>query len=371
MALDFHADSFIWILIAFIIAGILIYWFSRRLFTQVSPAAAWGLIGLRIAAAGLLVAILSEPVSRLLLERSEPPELALLVDASASMGLTDRLGKRNEVVSGVLSRRRAEHHQKQTPGSAASDSPSNWRPCSMRKATPCLRAGRAPISGPRCPFLENGPGPDRFAGAILVSDGNFTVGRDPLRVAEELDIPLFTVGIGDTLGIRDLSLPRLTANDVVYAGSNVPIEIVVRGQGFNRVRVPVTLREDGRILQSAEVTLDERGGEQTVVFHVVPESDGVRSYQVEVPELDGEITSRNNRRTLTIKVLKSKLRILYVEGTPRADLGFLRRALEKDANLEVTSLVFRPDGETFPEPMPATRLEWFSYDLLILGKYRL
>ncbi len=366
MSLDFHADSLTWILIAFVIAGILIYGFSRRLFTQVSPAAAWGLITLRIAAAGLLLAILSEPVSRMLLERSESPGLAVLVDASASMGLSDRLGKRDEVLSGVLNSE-ALNTLKTSHQVRSYRFSEDLAPLLEGEDDSLSTDGTGTDLGAALSFLENSSRPDRFAAAILVTDGNFTVGRDPLRVAEDLDIPIYTVGIGDTLGIRDLSLPRITANDVVYAGSNVPVEVVVRGRGFSRVRVPVTLREDGRILQSAEVTLDGQDGEQTAVFHIVPETEGVHSYQVEVPELDGEITPRNNRRTLTIKVLKSRLRILYIEGSPRTDLGFLRRALEKDANLEVTSLVFRPDGETFPVPMPSSRMEWFSYDLVILG----
>ncbi len=366
MSLDFHSDSLSWILIVFILAGILIYWVSRRLFSQVAPAAAWGLIALRIAAAGLFLAILSEPVSRLLVERSEYPGLAVLVDASASMGLSDGLGNRNEVLASVISSdalktlrtRHKVHSYRFSEGLA---------PLIVDESDSLITDGTGTDIAAALSFLANGSSADRFAAAVLVTDGNFTVGRDPLRVAEDLDIPLFTVGIGDTLGIRDLSLPRITANDVVYAGSNVPVEVVIRGRGFNRVRVPVTLREDGRILQSAEVTLDGQGGEQTVVFHVVPETDGVHRYQVEVPELEGEITPRNNRRTLTVKVLKSSLRILYIEGSPRADMGFLRRALAKDANIEVTSLVFKPDGETFPVPMPSSRAEWFAYDLVILG----
>ena len=103
MSLDFQSDSLTWILIAFVLACILIYGLSRRLFTLLPPGAAWGLVGLRIAAAAVLLAILSDPASRMLLERTEPPRLAVLVDTSASMGLTDGLGRRNEVLAAVLS----------------------------------------------------------------------------------------------------------------------------------------------------------------------------------------------------------------------------------------------------------------------------
>ena len=366
MSLDFQADSLTWILVAFILACILIYWVSRRLFTLVSPTVAWGLVGLRIAAAAVLLAALGEPASRMLLERTEPPGVAVLVDTSASMGLSDGQGSRNETLAAVLS------------GDALNAIENRYRVHRYRFAedlSPLPGGGDDTLStdgagtdiGAALSFLANGSRAGRFAAAILFSDGNFTVGRDPLRVAEGIDVPLYTVGIGDTLDVRDISIDHLTVNEVVYAGSNVPVEVVVGSRGYGRVRVPVTLRDGDRMLRSEEITLDGQEGDRTVVFHVVPDTVGLHRYQVEVPELDGEITARNNRRGFTIKVLKSGLRVLYVEGAPRADMGFLRRTLEKDASLEVTSIVFRPDGATYPEPMPASRMDWFSYDLVILG----
>ena len=366
MSLDFQADSLTWILVAFLLVCILIYWVSRRLFTLVSPSVAWGLFGLRIATAAVLLAVLSEPASRMLLERTESPGVAVLVDTSASMGLSDRQGSRNETLAAVLSsdalhaigaRHRVHRYR------FAED----LSPLPEGGDDSLSTAGTGTDLGAALSFLEDGSRAGRFAAGILVSDGNFTVGRDPLRVAEDLDLPLYTVGIGDTLGVRDIGVSHLTVNEVVYAGSNVPVEVVVNGRGYGRVRVPVTLREGDRILRREEITLDGQEGDRTVMFHVVPDTVGLHRYQVELPVLESEITTRNNHRVFTIKVLKPGLRVLYVEGAPRADMGFLRRTLEKDASLEVTSIVFRPDGATYPEPMPASRTDWFSFDLVILG----
>ncbi|MXZ75415.1 MAG: hypothetical protein F4207_11625 [Gemmatimonadetes bacterium] len=366
MPVDIQTDSLIWILIAFILVGILIYGLSRRLFSQLSPAAAWGLIGLRIAAAAVALAVLSDPVSRMVLERTESPRLAVLVDTSASMGLTDRLGRRNEVLASVLSGD-ALHALESRHRVHRYRFAENLSPLPEDVIDSLSTEGTGTDIGGAMSFLEGGSGAGRFGAAVLVTDGNFTAGRDPLRVAEDLDMPVYTVGIGDTLGVRDIGVSHLAVNEVVYTGSNVPIEVGVRGRGFGSVRVPVILRDEGRILQSEEVTLDDTDEERTVVFHVVPETEGIHRYQVEVPELDGEITAGNNRREFAISVLKSGLRVLYIEGAPRADMGFLKRSMEKDANLEVTSILFRPDDRTFPEPMPASRTDWFSYDLVILG----
>ncbi len=366
MPLDFQADALIWILGVFVLVCVLIYAVSRRLFTLVSPAAAWGIVGIRIAAAAALLTILGEPASRMLLERTESPGVAVLVDTSTSMGISDRLGRRNETLAAVWTSDAFNTIR-------ARDRVLGFRFAEDLSPLPEDRDGFletdgvATDIGAALAFVKNGSRTGRFAAAILVSDGNFTGGRDPLRVAEDIDVPLYTVGIGDTLDARDISVSRLTVNEVAYAGSNVPVEVVVSGRGYGRVRVPVTLREAGRILQSREIVLDERDGNRTVVFHVAPDSVGLHRYQVELPALDGEVTATNNRRVFAIKVLKSDLRILYLEGAPRADMGFLRRTLERDASVDLTSIVFRPDGTTYPESMPASRKDWFSYDLLILG----
>lgn len=366
MPVDIQTDSLIWILIIFILAGILIYGLSRRLFSLLSPAAAWSLIGLRIAVAAVALAVLSDPVSKSVLERTEPPGLAVLVDTSASMGLTDRLGRRNAVLASILSAD-AIHALETRHRVHRYRFAEELSPLPEGSIDSLTTDGAGTDIGGALSFLEGGSGAGHYSAAVLVTDGNFTAGRDPLRVAEDLDMPVYTVGIGDTLGVRDIGVSHLTVNEVVYTGSNVPVEVGVRGRGYGSVRVPVTLREEGRILRSEEITLDGRDQEQTVVFHVVPETEGVHRYQVEVPALDGEITTENNRREFAIKVLKSRLRVLYVEGASRPDMGFLSRSMEKDANLEVTSILLRPDGRTFPEPMPASRTDWFSYDLVILG----
>jgi uncharacterized membrane protein len=366
MSLNLNTEFIVWIIITAIAAIGFIVWISRQLIEQAGPKVGWGLIFIRISATGLLLVILCEPATRLLLNRSEPANVILLVDTSESMNLIDRSGSRKDVLdqflrSEVLETINEKYHL-QTYQFSEQLSPFI---VTALDSLPLHKNGTD--IGSALEFIKTRDRLDSLSGVILVTDGNYTVGRDPLRVADDLRIPIYTIGIGDTLGVHDLGISSHLTNDVAFVESKVPIEVSIKSQGISQVRVPITLREGGLPLDTQYVTLIGQGREQSVVLHVVPTTKGVHQYTVDVPVQAGEVTSENNHRTFSIKVLKTKLRILYIEGGPRPDLTFLKRTLQRDTNLEVSSIILRPDGSSFPGALPSSRSEWFSYDLIILG----
>ena len=369
MSLEFSTNFSAWILIVFISSGFLIYWFSRHLFNWLSPSIAAGIIGLRILIAAFLSLILIEPVLQFLTTRAERPNLAVLIDTSASMGVNESSGNRHEKLTAILSNQSFTSIQNTHTIQSYSFS-EEIKPI-LDFGTDSLKTeGTSTNIGKVLTFLKTENTGNSFDAAILISDGNSTLGRDPLRVAQDLEIPIYTIGIGDTTAARGISITHLNTNYFAYVNSKVPVEIGVAGHGFNKMSFPVTIKENDRVLQTAQISFDGSGREETVVMNIIPETPGVHHYVVEIPSLDGEAILQDNQFSFAIKALKSNLRILYIEGAPRSEMGFIKRALEKDANLETTSLIFRPDGTTFPSLMPSSRMEWFSYDLIVLGSIK-
>ena len=62
-----------------------------------------------------------------------------------------------------------------------------------------------------------------------------------------------------------------------------------------------------------------------VKFHIVPATD--------------EVVSENNTREAELTVQDRRQRILYFEGEPRFEVKFIRRALAKDDNIRIVSLI--------------------------------
>ena len=104
--------------------------------------------------------------------------------------------------------------------------------------------------------------------------------------------------------------------------------------------VQAYLDEDGQKVAQAELTLDDIEGAQQVTFEFHPTVKGRHTYTVRVPPVPEEKIVENNQRSAVATVVEPGIRVLYVEGTLRAEYGALvDRFLAKDPDLEFCALV--------------------------------
>ena len=106
---------------------------------------------------------------------------------------------------------------------------------------------------------------------------------------------------------------------------------------------------------------------------------GVRDLRFVLDPLTGESNTINNTQYRTIQVPEDRRRILYVEGEPRWEYKFIRRALEEDSPIRLASLLrttpnkFYRQGiesqEELENGFPETREDLFVYDALIIGSF--
>jgi hypothetical protein len=152
---------------------------------------------------------------------------------------------------------------------------------------------------------------------------------------------------------------------------------VIAHAGVDAEQVTVNIEEDGRILATQEVTLSGSDGSSSVQIPVTLPDAGIRGLRVRVPVLPGEILEANNYTDAYIRVRSGREKILYFEGQPRYEVGFMRRAIAPDENLQVVVLqrtgedrYIRLDvdtGEDLSGGFPQSREELFEYRGLILG----
>lgn len=105
-----------------------------------------------------------------------------------------------------------------------------------------------------------------------------------------------------------------------------------------------------------------------------PREPGEDRYRVEVAPQPGEAVEVNNRQDFIARVTADRIRVLYLEQTPRWQYRFLRDAMVRDARLRPQILLAgsEPVAEPVP-PMitapPATREAFEQLDVVILGDF--
>jgi uncharacterized membrane protein len=219
-----------------------------------------------------------------------------------------------------------------------------------------------------------------LSGLVVVTDGADnarTPITDELAGLRARAVPVFTVGVGSDRFTRDIEVRRVEASRSVLRGTALVLDVLVAQRGFGGERVPVVVEDAGRIVSSQTVTLPADGEASSVRVHVTAAEAGPRTYTVRVPAQPGEMVAQNNAQQTLVDVRDRTEKILYVEGDLRSEMAFLRRAVERDSNLQVVSLQrsaankfqrFAVDSaEELAAGFPKTREELFRYKGLIIG----
>jgi hypothetical protein len=334
------------ILLAAIGAGAFAYVSYRVTLPPVSRLLRSTLTTLRGLSLFLLFLLLDEPLLSLLYHHSEKPVFAVLVDQSKSMTIQDRSGDRKERLLKVLD----------APAFKTISSNSEVLFGAFDTKLRLLRtisrdsltfAGDGTDIGGALKQLKGLMAERNLQGVLLLTDGTVTSGPSPLYEAEELGIPVFTVGIGDSSEPHDVLVRRVVANTITYVGNKVPVDATIKSSGTSNERVEVTLLGGGKTLDRKTITLESGTREYDVPLSFTPDQEGTQKFAVEVSHLAGEISYQNNRSSFFVKVLKSKMQVVLVAGAPSADVSAIRRALEDDKNIEVKTFIGRGGGQFY------------------------
>ena len=179
------------------------------------------------------------------------------------------------------------------------------------------------------------------AGLVVVSDGADNAGEalvEPLASLRARRIPVYTVGVGQETLERDVAVSRLEVPRSALRGATVLAEALVTQRGYAGRRVSLVAEDGGRIVATQAVTLGRDGEAVPVRVRIPATEPGARALRFRVAPQDGETIAANNERAATMLVTDHREKILYVEGEPRFELKFLRRAVEADSQLQVVAL---------------------------------
>jgi uncharacterized membrane protein len=218
------------------------------------------------------------------------------------------------------------------------------------------------------------------AAVVLVTDGaDNSADFDAAKIAEiaSFGVPVHTVGVGaetipNDLEIEDVQLPR-----VGLPGSTVSAQVSIRHSGATLAQLKVY--DGDAILTSEPIQLPAAGGVTTRWVDIEVGEAGVRDLRFALDALPGETNVINNSRLRPMEVPAQRRHILYIEGEPRWEYKFIRRAIDEAPAVRVASLLkttpnkFYRQGvesaEELTDGFPTEELELFRYDALMIGSF--
>ncbi len=182
-----------------------------------------------------------------------------------------------------------------------------------------------------------------WATTLLFTDGIFNQGSSPLY--RQYAIPQFTIGLGDTIPPKDISISRVLFNQITYKGNETPIRVEISQKGFDTEEILLTLAEGQKVLQQKVVKLNQ--SIQEVEFTTKSEAEGLRRLSLSIPVEEGEYVNENNQYEIFIEVIDSKQKVLMVAGVPHPDIKAIRESLSSTGNYQ-TDVYIPSLGEEKP-----------------------
>ncbi len=176
----------------------------------------------------------------------------------------------------------------------------------------------------------------RNLGAVIIaSDGIYNKGRDPSYMFSKLNVPVYTIALGDTLQRKDLLIQDVVHNRLAYLGNFFPLKIQLAAKKCAGEKVRIEVLRKGQVVFSQEETIDKNNQEFTVPVQLEAKEVGLQRYSVRLNVLEDEISEVNNRQDIFIDVLDTRQKILILAAAPHPDIAAFRSSIESNQNYEV------------------------------------
>ncbi len=336
---------FFFVFMLFLLGLSIAFLFYKKTYPAVGMMQRGVLTALRGLWLATLFFLLLSPVLRLHYSEQRPRNVAVFVDRSASMGLTNRFENRAD------SLKRAEDLLKSIL--TANGVRQQWFTFSQTvrsyRENDSLFNGLTDFS-PVAGQVIDGAYDDLF----IISDGIRTTGEIPASSP----VPAYAVGVGDTRIYPDIFIRRVTHAPEIIQNDTARVHIVIGHKAIGERDIVVRMYQGNRLIRQVRQRLAPEGGDVELSLAYVAEKPGFSPFSVEVRGTEQERNRRNNRFSFTQWVRKSQLRIGLMAASPGYDFKFIRQAIAADKYLKAEIYL--------PRFKPSSRVPWDSLDAVFL-----
>jgi len=375
-----------WLLVVLIVASVAGIGFAVR--NRIAEAAprirnwrVWALWGMESLLVALVLVLLWEPAVTIAELKPQQNIIAVLVDDSRSMAIADSGANGNQpreaaavntlqngILSGLAKKFQTRIYRLDDKLARASGA---------EELQPA--GGATHISdGLRQLMAETSDLP--VGAVVLLSDGSENSGgidREAMDALRNRRLPVHTIGFGKEREQHDVELEGATVATQAMADSRMTATVSFTQRGYAGAKTTLEVKDGDKKLASRDVTLGADGSVQSETIFFNAGGSGVKSIEFSLPIMSGEENTTNNSVTRLVDVTAEKRRILYVEGEPRWEYKFIRRAEDDDHGIQVVSMlrttenkIYRQgisDPSELAEGFPTKAEDLFRYQAIIIG----
>ena len=207
---------------------------------------------------------------------------------------------------------------------------------------------------------------DNNVASVIITDGNYNQGRNPLIDIDYSNTPVFIIGVGDTITNPDIALYNILTNKIAYVNSAIPVDISIEVNSIDTGKVILILYENNISIDTIDFNIFQNQKQYNAVFEYIPKSSGNKRISVKAISNFEEKNLKNNQITEFIKVFDDKRNVCLISGSPNLDLTFLSQVLSSKDNINLSKIIQRKQSELYNSNLEK---ELTESQLLILNNF--
>ena len=224
---------------------------------------------------------------------------------------------------------------------------------------------------------------------VLATDGvdsqsnSGSLDSDVLAEIANYGVPVHTIGFGRTSIEEDLEIAKLQMPSVVLPNTLIKADVAIKHDANAVARIKVY--DGDRYITAQEVNLQTSETASQVSTSTITNTSiefdagtqGFKEIRFVLDPLEGERNLQNNSVSQLLEVRNGRYQILYIDGEPRWEYKFIRRALEADSTLSLHTLLWVSENKFYrqgieessqlEEGFPLSKEELFNYDAILIG----
>lgn len=170
---------------------------------------------------------------------------------------------------------------------------------------------------------------------ILLSDGISNKSYSPEQDIESFPFPIYTVTLGDTTNYPDLYIKDVFYNKSVPTETTIPIRLVANANNCRNKTMSVKVLVDNEIIEEVEIPVNTNRFSNTIDFSIDSGEEGAKQIDIQIEEIEDELTTKNNSKRLFINVVDKQYKVLFYAKSPHPDLGSIKNILADNFDIEI------------------------------------
>ena len=183
--------------------------------------------------------------------------------------------------------------------------------------------------------IENNYSNSNIGAIILATDGIYNKGTNPLYSSKKINVPFYTIALGDTTAISDVWIQTFNHNQIAYLGNSFPVEVIVNATDLNSKTVNISISSSSSLLKTEQISINSDNFSKAFNFNIEATKTGIQKYTVALSTLPEDKNITNNSQSFIIDVIDNRQKVLILANAPHPDIAAIQESINSTQTYEV------------------------------------